>query len=68
MYIDFLLTVEGVLGSILEHAVVLSIMTEDQEAFERHFLQLKPFYCDARSVIGVELLVISLIYVIKLSL
>eukprot|EP00250_Pteridium_aquilinum_P012861 c20990_g1_i1 orf=450-1250(-) len=38
--------------NIFEHAVVLSIMTEDQEAFERHFLQLKPYYSDTRSLIA----------------
>lgn len=37
--------------NIFEHAVVLSIMTEDQEAFERHFLQLKPYYTDTRDLI-----------------
>lgn len=37
--------------NIFEHAVVLSIMTEDQEAFERHFLQLKPYFSDTRNVI-----------------
>lgn len=37
--------------SIFEHAVILSIMTEDQEAFERHFWQLKPYYSDTRELI-----------------
>ncbi|KAH7279843.1 hypothetical protein KP509_37G039700 [Ceratopteris richardii] len=37
--------------SIFEHAVVLSILTEDQEAFERHFLQLKPYYSDIRHLV-----------------
>ncbi|WOG88105.1 hypothetical protein DCAR_0207339 [Daucus carota subsp. sativus] len=32
---------------IYEHAVVLSVKTEDQDAFERDFFQLKPFYTDA---------------------
>ncbi|GMY04997.1 26S proteasome non-ATPase regulatory subunit 8 homolog A-like [Fagus crenata] len=30
-----------------EHAVVLSVKTEDQDAFERDFFQLKPYYTDA---------------------
>ncbi|KAE9451065.1 hypothetical protein C3L33_16986, partial [Rhododendron williamsianum] len=34
---------------IYEHAVVLSVKIEDQEAFERDFFQLKPYYTDARS-------------------
>lgn len=33
-------------GDIYEHAVVLSVKTEDQDAFERDFFQLKPFYTD----------------------
>ncbi|XP_074317604.1 26S proteasome non-ATPase regulatory subunit 8 homolog A-like [Silene latifolia] len=33
---------------IYEHAVVLSVKMEDQEAFERDFCQLKPYYTDAR--------------------
>ncbi|CAK9147470.1 unnamed protein product [Ilex paraguariensis] len=33
---------------IYEHAVVLSVKTEDQDAFERDFFQLKPYYTDAR--------------------
>ncbi|XP_073051937.1 26S proteasome non-ATPase regulatory subunit 8 homolog A-like [Primulina eburnea] len=33
---------------IYEHAVVLSIKIEDQDAFERDFFQLKPYYMDAR--------------------
>ncbi|KAM7277913.1 hypothetical protein ACFE04_005047 [Oxalis oulophora] len=33
---------------IFEHAVVLSVKTEDQDAFERDFFQLKPYYTDAR--------------------
>lgn len=32
---------------IYERAVVLSVKTEDQEAFERDFFQLKPYYTDA---------------------
>ncbi|GMH09319.1 hypothetical protein Nepgr_011160 [Nepenthes gracilis] len=32
---------------IYEHAVVLSVKMEDQDAFERDFLQLKPYYTDA---------------------
>lgn len=35
------------LGDIYEHAVVLSVKTEDQDAFERDFFQLKPYYTDA---------------------
>ncbi|KAI3760945.1 hypothetical protein L1987_51349 [Smallanthus sonchifolius] len=31
---------------IYEHAVVLSVKTEDQDAFERDFFQLKPYYTD----------------------
>ncbi|KAL5551571.1 hypothetical protein UlMin_002600 [Ulmus minor] len=33
---------------IYEHAVVLSVKVEDQDAFERDFYQLKPYYTDAR--------------------
>jgi 26S proteasome regulatory subunit N12 len=33
---------------IFEHAVVLSVKTEDQDAFERDFFQLKPYYTDTR--------------------
>jgi len=31
---------------IYEHAVVLSVKLEDQDAFERDFCQLKPYYMD----------------------
>ncbi|PHU28111.1 26S proteasome non-ATPase regulatory subunit 8 -like protein A [Capsicum chinense] len=51
---------------IYEHAVVLSVKMEDQDAFERDFFQLKPYYTDARgrlesspkeySVLGLNLL------------
>ncbi|RYR17357.1 hypothetical protein Ahy_B03g062131 isoform C [Arachis hypogaea] len=34
-------------GDIYEHAVVLSVKIEDQDAFERDFFQLKPYYTDA---------------------
>ncbi|KAK9122057.1 hypothetical protein Syun_019674 [Stephania yunnanensis] len=34
---------------IYEHAVVLSVKTEDQDAFERDFFQLKPYYTDTGS-------------------
>ncbi|MCI08593.1 26S proteasome non-ATPase regulatory subunit RPN12A-like, partial [Trifolium medium] len=34
---------------IYEHAVVLSVKIEDQDAFERDFFQLKPYYTDARN-------------------
>ncbi|CAL5360215.1 26S proteasome non-ATPase regulatory subunit 8 homolog A-like isoform X1 [Camellia sinensis] len=34
---------------IYEHAVVLSVKIEDQDAFERDFFQLKPYYTDAHS-------------------
>jgi len=33
-------------GDIYEHAVVLSVKIEDQDAFERDFFQLKPYYTD----------------------
>lgn len=36
---------------IYEHAVVLSVKIEDQEAFERDFFQLKPYYTDTCGVI-----------------
>lgn len=36
------------IGDIFEHAVVLSVKMEDQDAFERHFLQLKSYYTDTR--------------------
>ncbi|PIA61066.1 hypothetical protein AQUCO_00300525v1 [Aquilegia coerulea] len=32
--------------NIYEHAVVLSVKAEDQDAFERDFFQLKPYYTD----------------------
>lgn len=32
---------------IYEHAVLLSVKVEDQDAFERDFFQLKPYYTDA---------------------
>ncbi|KAE8691118.1 26S proteasome non-ATPase regulatory subunit 8-like protein A [Hibiscus syriacus] len=34
---------------IYEHAVVLSVKIEDQDAFERDFFQLKPYYTDVGS-------------------
>ncbi|KAG6397143.1 hypothetical protein SASPL_143308 [Salvia splendens] len=37
---------ETLLGDIYEHAVVLSVKIEDQDAFERDFCQLKPYYTD----------------------
>ncbi|KAJ6792816.1 26S proteasome non-ATPase regulatory subunit 8-like protein A [Iris pallida] len=36
---------------IYEHAVLLSVKTEDQVAFERDFFQLKPYYTDTCGVI-----------------
>ncbi|CAA7406588.1 unnamed protein product [Spirodela intermedia] len=36
---------------IYEHAVVLSVKTEDQDAFERDFFQLKPYYTDTSGII-----------------
>lgn len=36
---------------IYEHAVVLSVKMEDQEAFERDFSQLKPYYTDTCNII-----------------
>ncbi|ERN14062.1 hypothetical protein AMTRI_Chr01g111400 [Amborella trichopoda] len=36
---------------IFEHAVVLSVKAEDQDAFERDFFQLKPYYTDTRGLI-----------------
>ncbi|OAY74080.1 26S proteasome non-ATPase regulatory subunit 8 homolog A [Ananas comosus] len=36
---------------IYEHAVVLSVKTEDQDAFERDFFQLKPYYTDTCGII-----------------
>ncbi|KAI0494966.1 hypothetical protein KFK09_025112 [Dendrobium nobile] len=36
---------------IYEHAVLLSVKTEDQDAFERDFFQLKPFYTDTCGLI-----------------
>ena len=35
-------------GDVFEHAVLLSVKIGDQEAFERDFFQLKPYYTDAR--------------------
>ncbi|KAK4752235.1 hypothetical protein SAY87_021033 [Trapa incisa] len=32
---------------VYEHAVILSVKMEDQDAFERDFCQLKPYYTDA---------------------
>uniref|UniRef100_A0A6N2JZX1 CSN8/PSMD8/EIF3K domain-containing protein n=1 Tax=Salix viminalis TaxID=40686 RepID=A0A6N2JZX1_SALVM len=34
---------------VYEHAVLLSVKIGDQEAFERNFFQLKPYYTDAGS-------------------
>ncbi|CAM0875611.1 unnamed protein product [Alopecurus aequalis] len=36
---------------IYEHAVVLSVKMEDQDAFERDFCQLKPYYFDTCGII-----------------
>ncbi|MQL92556.1 hypothetical protein Taro_025175 [Colocasia esculenta] len=36
---------------IYEHAVVLSVKTEDQDAFERDFFQLKPYYTDTSGIL-----------------
>ncbi|OWM85200.1 hypothetical protein CDL15_Pgr027987 [Punica granatum] len=36
---------------VYEHAVILSVKMEDQDAFERDFFQLKPYYTDARELI-----------------
>lgn len=38
-------------GDIYEHAVVLSVKIEDQDAFERDFCQLKPYYMDTCGII-----------------
>ncbi|VFQ87368.1 unnamed protein product [Cuscuta campestris] len=35
---------------IYEHAVILALKMEDQDAFERDFFQLKPYYTDARKL------------------
>ena len=35
-------------GDIYEHAGVLSVKIEDQDALERDFFQLKPYYTDAQ--------------------
>uniref|UniRef100_A0A6N2MKZ8 Uncharacterized protein n=1 Tax=Salix viminalis TaxID=40686 RepID=A0A6N2MKZ8_SALVM len=35
---------------IYEHAVLLSVKNGDQDAFERDFFQLKPYYTDAGSI------------------
>jgi len=43
----FFLLVFKLPGDIYEHAVVLSVKIEDQDAFERDFFQLKPYYTDA---------------------
>ncbi|PWZ54881.1 26S proteasome non-ATPase regulatory subunit 8 A [Zea mays] len=37
---------QNISGDIYEHAVVLSVKFEDQDAFERDFCQLKPYYMD----------------------
>jgi hypothetical protein len=37
---------QNISGDIYEHAVVLSVKLEDQDAFERDFCQLKPYYMD----------------------
>ncbi|KAG0495012.1 hypothetical protein HPP92_006006 [Vanilla planifolia] len=42
----------SVAREIYEHAVVLSVKTEDQDAFERDFFQLKPFYTDTCGMIA----------------
>ncbi|KAL1208252.1 26S proteasome non-ATPase regulatory subunit 8 -like protein A [Cardamine amara subsp. amara] len=34
---------------IYEHAVILSVITEDQDAFERDYILLKPYYVEARN-------------------
>ena len=34
---------------VYEHVVLLSVKIEDQEAFERDFFQLKPYYTNASS-------------------
>ncbi|CAL5442751.1 unnamed protein product [Camellia sinensis] len=39
------------MGYIYEHAVVLSVKIEDQDAFERDFFQLKPYYTDAQQLL-----------------
>ncbi|XP_078438141.1 regulatory particle non-ATPase 12A [Wolffia australiana] len=36
---------------IYEHAVLLSVKKEDQDAFERDFFQLKPYYTDTVGII-----------------
>ncbi|KAF7032119.1 hypothetical protein CFC21_043331 [Triticum aestivum] len=36
---------------IYEHAVLLSVKTEDQDAFERDFCHLKPYYMDTCGII-----------------
>eukprot|EP00899_Mesostigma_viride_P000835 jgi/Mesvir1/10752/Mv13821-RA.1 len=36
--------------TVLEHAVYLSIQMKDEAAFERHFLQLKMYYLETRSL------------------
>ncbi|KAG2677002.1 hypothetical protein I3760_12G078200 [Carya illinoinensis] len=38
-------------GDIYEHAVILSVKIEDQDAFERDFFQLKPYYTDVGNLL-----------------
>ena len=46
-WLTFRLLLLGIFsGDIYEHAVVLSVKIEDQDAFERDFFQLKPYYTD----------------------
>lgn len=39
-----------VLGEVLEHAVLLSVKLEDEDSFERNFLQLETYYFDQYSL------------------
>lgn len=39
-------------GEILEHAVLLSVKLQDDAAFERNYLQLRPYYTDTRCIVS----------------
>lgn len=37
-------------GDILEHAIFLSVMLQNEKEFERNFMQLQTYYTDTRYV------------------
>lgn len=43
-----MLKIETYAGDVLEHGVLLSAQMDDERGFENNYMQLRPYYLDAR--------------------